>query len=186
MTRETAPGRPGQSDRGLALVGYRGTGKSTVGRIVADRLQRPFLDADTELEARAGRCVRAIFNEDGELAFRDQEERVLAELINHFPGAVIATGGGAVVRASNRSRLREFGHVVWLKAAPEELARRLASDPAGLAARPALSAAGTLGEIARVLASRTAWYREVAAAEIDTAGKTPDQVACAVLETWPA
>ncbi len=185
MTPELAPGRPGEFDRGLALVGYRGTGKSTVGRILADRLRRPFLDADTELEARAGRSVRAIFSEDGEPAFRDQEERLLAELIIEFPTAVIATGGGIVMRASNRSRLREFGHVVWLKAAPQELAHRLASEPGGLAARPALSAAGTLEEIARVLAARTPWYREVAAAEIDTAGKTPDQVACAVLETWP-
>ena len=186
MTRDPAPPRPRRPGRGLALVGYRGTGKSTVGRIVAGRSQRTFLDADLELEARAGRSVSAILTEEGEPVFRDWEERTLAELIEQSPTAVIATGGGAVAREVNRRRLRDFGFIVWLTAEPAELACRLQSDPGGLAARPALTADGTIAEIARVLEVRTPLYQEVADAVIETGGKDPDQVAAAILECWSA
>ena len=130
MTEHGLPLRrpPGQ---GLALVGYRGTGKSTVGRILAERLDRPFLDADLEIEARAGRSIAAIFADEGEPVFRDWEERTLAELIDEFPTAVLATGGGVVLREANRRRLRDFGFVVWLQGRAGALARRLAADRAG-------------------------------------------------------
>src|SRR5262245_34728391 len=94
--------------QGLALIGLRGTGQSTVGRILADRLGRPFADADVELEAAAGLSIPSIFEEFGEPCFRDWEERVLGELTAR-PGLILATGGGVVLRASNRQRLREFG-----------------------------------------------------------------------------
>jgi shikimate kinase len=184
MIRDPAPSCPRRPGRGLALVGYRGTGKSTVGRILARQSQRTFLDADLELEARAGRSVSAILTEEGEPVFRDWEERTLAELIERTPTAVIATGGGAVLREPNRRRLRDFGFVVWLTAEPDELACRLQSDPRGLAARPALSAHGTIGEIAGALQVRKPLYREVADAVIETDGKAPDQVAAAILECW--
>ena len=96
--------------RGLALVGLRGTGKSTVGRILAQRLDRPFFDADVELEQVAGRSIRAIFAEEGEPVFRDLESRVLAALAARR-GAVLATGGGVVLREPNR-RLVETPVVV--------------------------------------------------------------------------
>jgi shikimate kinase len=168
----------------LALVGYRGTGKSTVGRILADRSNRTFLDADLTVEARAGRPASEIFALFGEPIFRDWEERALAELIEAFPTAIIAAGGGAVLREANRRRLRDFGSVIWLTAEPAELARRLESDPRGVAARPALTAHGTIAEIARVLELRTPLYHEVADAVIDTGGKSPDQVAAAILACW--
>ena len=106
MTRDAATPRPCPPGLGLALVGCRGTGKSTVGRIVAAGLGRHFFDADLELEARARRSVSAILLDDGEPVFRDWEERTLAELIAAYPTAVVATGGGVVVREINRSRLR--------------------------------------------------------------------------------
>jgi shikimate kinase len=81
--------------RGLSLVGVRGTGKSTVGRILAQRIGLPFVDADGELEARAGKSIRAIFEDEGEGAFRDLEEQVLADLTGRAP-AVLATGGGSI------------------------------------------------------------------------------------------
>jgi shikimate kinase len=168
----------------LALIGYRGTGKSTVGRILADRSSRAFLDADLEIEARVGQSVRAIFAASGERVFRDWEEQTLAELIERGPTAIIATGGGAVLRESNRRRLRAFGFVVWLRAEPAELARRLSSDPLGLATRPALTADGTVVEIAKVLAERTPLYQEAADAVIDTGNKTPELVAAAILDCW--
>jgi shikimate kinase len=182
MIRDFAPRRAGRPGRGLALVGYRGTGKSTVGRILACQSRRDFLDADLELEARAGRSVRAILTEEGEVIFRDWEERILAELIEQSPTAVIATGGGVVVREVNRRRLRDFGFIVWLTAEADELASRILSDPRGLAARPALSADGTIAEIARVLQNRESLYQEVADAVIETGGKVPDEVAAAILE----
>ena len=169
--------RPRPTGQGLALVGGRGTGKSTVGRIVARGLDRPFFDADHELEARAGRSVAAILVTDGEPAFREWEERTLAALIADFPTAIVATGGGVVLREENRRRLRAFGFVVWLTADPAELAQRLEADPRGLAARPALTPDGTIAEIARIIEVRTPLYRSVADVMIDTGGKSPDQVA---------
>lgn len=173
------------AERGLVLIGYRGTGKSTVGRILAERSGRAFLDADREIEARAGRPIRSIFAEAGEPVFRDWEERTIAQLTAANPGAILATGGGAVLREANRRRLREFGFVAWLTADPAELARRLEADRPGLAERPALTAAGTLDEITQVLAARTLLYAGLADAIISTDGKGPRDVAEAILEVWP-
>jgi shikimate kinase len=171
--------------QGLALVGTRGSGKSTVGRILAGRLARPFLDADVELEARVGRPIAALFAEQGEPSFRDWEERVLTELAARHPGAVLATGGGVVLRAANRRLLRSFGFVVWLRADPEVASARLLADRDGVAARPALTSAGTINEIAGVLEARTPLYRGLADAVVETGGRTADEVADAISGIWP-
>ncbi|MEO6812270.1 MAG: shikimate kinase [Isosphaeraceae bacterium] len=158
---------------GLSLVGYRGTGKTTVGRLVAARLGLEFADADHELERRAGRSIATIFAEHGEPSFRDLEEAVLQDLSTR-PGLVLATGGGAILRETNRAALKRLGPVVWLTAPVETLARRLQGDRAS---RPALTAAGTLAEIADVLNARTPLYQEVADLVIDTKGHSPRRVA---------
>jgi shikimate kinase len=168
--------------RGIALIGYRGTGKSTVGRLVADRLGRPFADADREIEARAGRSIRAIFAGDGESTFRQHEATVLAELVVREPEGVVATGGGAILLEPNRKLLREFGFVVWLTADADTLTRRLQESQRGVDDRPSLTAAGTLAEIAAVLEARTSLYREVADLEVDTVGRNVEEVAVAVVE----
>jgi shikimate kinase len=170
--------------RGLVLIGYRGSGKSTVGKIIADRLNRPFRDTDLEIEARSGRSIAAIFAEEGEPAFRDWEERTIAELVGGFPDAVLATGGGAALRAANRRRIREFGFVAWLWAHPEELARRLDADSRSAASRPALTREGTLGEIVQVLAARAPLYQEMADATVETEGKGPELVASLLIDCW--
>ncbi|MDR3632700.1 MAG: shikimate kinase [Isosphaeraceae bacterium] len=175
MTQDIAP-----APSGLSLIGLRGTGKSTVGRLLAARLGRDFADADAVLEARAGRTIRAIFSDDGEPAFRDWEERVVTELTAR-PGLVLATGGGVVLRESNRARLRAYGPVVWLAAPPAVLATRLAADSRGLADRPALTAAGTLGELAAVLSAREPLYRDLADLVVDTSDRTPEEVVDAVV-----
>jgi shikimate kinase len=182
MTRDFASALP--RGLGLALIGARGTGKSTVGRLLARRVHRRFLDLDPEIEARAGRSIRAIFTDWGEPAFRDWEERTLAAVTEANPGAILATGGGAVLRPVNRQRIRAFGFVVWLTADPDELARRLEADPRGLSDRPALTTAGTLGEIAQVLRQRSPLYRELAGAVVETGGKSPDDVVEAILACW--
>jgi shikimate kinase len=177
--------RTPQNRQGLALVGSRGTGKSTVGRILADRLVRTFLDADVELEERLGRSIASIFAEDGEAVFRNCEEQLLSELTSAHPGAILATGGGVVLRETNREALRSFGYVVWLWADPAVVAARLQADRRGLEQRPALTPAGTLAEVAAVLESRTPLYRAVAHAVVDTSTRTPVNVVEAILELWP-
>jgi shikimate kinase len=168
----------------MALIGYRGSGKSTVGSILAGWLGRAFIDVDLEIEARAGRSIAAIFAESGERAFRDWEEATLAEITTLDPSAILATGGGAVLRELNRRRIRSLGFVVWLVAPPPELARRLESDRRGLEERPPLTGAGTLEEISHVLAERSPYYRELADVVIDTAGQTPTEVAREILGCW--
>ena len=125
----------------LFLIGPRGSGKTTVGRLVAQRLGIPFCDADQALEADAGRSVRAIVVEDGEPAFRDREEQILVKLVQLGP-AVIATGGGVVAREANRQLLKTAGKAVWLTADADTLLERLTADPATAERRPNLSVGG--------------------------------------------
>jgi shikimate kinase len=173
------PPRPG---RGVALVGYRGTGKSTVGRLLAGQTNREFIDVDLHIEARSGRSIDEIFAELGEPIFRDWEERTLAELLEQFPEAIIATGGGSVLREQNRQRLREFGDIVWLTALPDELARRLLADERSRRGRPPLTAFGAIEEIAQVLCARMPIYEAMADFVVETGGKRPEEVATTILE----
>jgi shikimate kinase len=101
------------TDRPIFLVGFMGSGKSTVGAALAERLGWAFLDTDTRVEERAGRTIEAIFREDGEARFRELEDEVVAGL-DGLHRAVVATGGGLFLRFANRRRLRGLGHSVWL------------------------------------------------------------------------
>ncbi len=175
---------PSAPSGGLALVGSRGTGKSTVGQILADRLGLRFTDSDREIEAAEGQPIRAIFVARGEPGFRAIEARVIAGLADRPASGVVATGGGSVLDEGNRRAIRRFGFVAWLAADPDTLADRLARSDNGVADRPPLTSAGTLAEIADVLAARAPLYREVADAVIETAGRTVDQVADLVLGAW--
>ena len=169
--------------KGLALIGYRGTGKSTIGKLVARRAGRKFLDLDREIERRAARPIHAIFLEKGEPAFRDLEESVLLDLaVQH--DCVLATGGGAILRESNRRGLRNFGLIVWLTASCEVLARRLSHDGREGKARPALTSAGTLAEIETVLTQRLPLYQLAADARVETEGRPASRVAEDVLQLW--
>lgn len=170
--------------RGLVLVGYRGTGKSTVGRILAERTGRTFVEVDETIVARAGKTIRAIFEEDGEPAFRDIEEAVVRDLTENHPGAVLGTGGGTILRESNRRMLRSFGLVAWLRADVAELARRLEADTATRETRPSLTSKGAVEEIAEVMAYRTPFYEEIAHVAIDAQGIDPAEVAGRILEHW--
>lgn len=174
MTPEPEPGG------GLVLIGYRATGKSTVGRIAAERLGWPFRDADEELERASGRRIPDIFREHGEEHFRELEGRTIASL-TAGPRAVLATGGGAILREENRRALRRFGLVVWLTAEPKLLADRLRHSPGG---RPALTSAGLLAEIADVLEARTPLYEETAHVVVPTGRRPAREVADAVLAAF--
>jgi shikimate kinase len=160
----------------IFLIGYRGTGKSAVARYLAEKLEYDSIDADEEIERRAGKSIAAIFAENGEAAFRDLECRLVAELAR-VRRTVVALGGGAVLREANRSAIRAAGPVVWLTAPVEAIVARLAADPATSGRRPNLTKIGGRQEVETVLAERTPLYRECATLVVNTDGKTCAQVA---------
>jgi shikimate kinase len=161
----------------IVLVGLMGSGKSTVGRILAARLHRPFLDSDEMVEARTGRTVREIFETDGEAAYRTLETEALLEALDSPEPAIIAAAGGVVLSAVNREALRRrAGKVVWLRATPGLLVdRALRQDHRPLLER---DPAGTMAQMA---ADRTDLYAEVADEIIDIDRLTPAQVANRVM-----
>ena len=161
----------------ITLVGYRGTGKSTVAALLADRFGCAWADADAVLEERLGTTIAALVRERGEAAFRDAETAILRDLLAADLG-VLATGGGVVLRAENRDLLRQHGRpVVWLTAPADVIRGRLAADPLTADRRPGLVGGDPLAEIDGALAAREPLYREVADAAFDTAGTTPVEVA---------
>jgi shikimate kinase len=163
----------------IALIGYRGTGKSTVAQQLALRLGWDWADADVEVERRAGKSIAAIFADEGEEAFRELEAAVVDELCRR-PRVIIALGGGAVLRADNRAAIGGCGAVAWLKAAVDTIVRRLAADPATTARRPNLTKTGGRTEIDELLATRTPFYRGCATLEVDTEDKTPAEIAAEI------
>jgi shikimate kinase len=141
----------------LTLVGMPGCGKSTVGRHLARQLGLRFVDADHEIEQRIGMPIREFFAARGEEAFRDVEQAVIEELAGQ-PGQVLATGGGAVLRPSNREALHARSHVFYLRSTPEELARRLRHDTQ----RPLLQVADPLRRLRELYRDRDPLYRRTA------------------------
>ena len=118
----------------IVLVGLMGAGKSTVGRLLAERLGFSFLDLDREIEQSAGRTIPEIFAQEGEDGFRAHERAAIASL-SDCSGLIIATGGGAVVDRDNRARLQRLGPVFWLDVSPDVAAQRTAAG----GGRPLLS-----------------------------------------------
>ncbi len=169
----------------LLLIGYRGSGKSAVGRLLAERLSLAFFDADEELERRAGRSIAQMFAEQGEPYFRDLESQTLKDLAAQR-GAVLSLGGGVVLRPENREVIRAAGTVVWLRASAATLHRRIEEDAATAARRPNLTAAGGLAEIEQLLAARTPLYEACADLPLDTDALSTAEVAEAILAKLPS
>jgi shikimate kinase len=147
----------------IILIGLPGSGKSTVGRQLARRLQLSFLDSDQVIEERLGCSIRDYFEREGEASFRDVEESVIDEL-TLLTGGVLSTGGGSVLRPANRQHLRGRGYVVYLRSSPEELFRRLRND----VNRPLLQVADPLGRLRDLYVQRDPLYRETAHFVIET------------------
>lgn len=147
----------------IALIGLPGSGKTTVGRQLARRLQLPFVDSDHEIEQRLGCSIRAFFEREGEERFRDVEAAVIDELTAAGP-MVLSTGGGAVLRAENRRCLKARGKVFYLRSTPEDVFRRLRHDRN----RPLLQVADPLQRLRELYAVRDPLYREVAHFVIET------------------
>ncbi|MDA1055105.1 MAG: shikimate kinase [Planctomycetota bacterium] len=159
----------------LILIGYRGTGKTTVARRVAELLERTCLDADVEVERRAGKSIKQIFDDDGEQVFRELEVQVIADLVQHGH-AVLSLGGGAVMREETRHAIAP-GIVVWLTARPETVQARMTEDTKTSQQRPNLTTSGGLAEITSLLSQRAPLYRACADFTVETDRKSAEQVA---------
>ncbi len=163
-------------ERNIALIGFRATGKSTVGKILARKLGRLFLDMDQRLASEAGCSIAAWVEQEGWDSFR-RAESALLKLISLQKDLVVATGGGVVLDPQSRRVLSENFFTVWLKATPETIYARLSSDPGSTLTRPSLSELPVKEEIEKVLFQREPLYSQVAGAEIDTEGKQTIRIA---------
>ena len=160
----------------LTLIGYRGSGKTSVAEALAQKLGLTAVDSDQIIQQRAACTIKQIFERQGETAFRNLEAEVIADILSG-PGTILSAGGGAILRENTRERMRSVGPVVWLTATPEELGRRIAADQVSSAQRPSLTDAGLLQEIESVLQQRTPIYEAASTLQIETEGKSPEEIA---------
>jgi shikimate kinase len=168
MQTESGTARGAGADENIFLVGLMGAGKSSVGKLLAKRLGKTFYDSDHEIERATGVKIPVIFEIEGEAGFRARETRMLAELLVHGPGIVLATGGGAVLSAQNRRLLAENGIVVYLRAAVTDLWNRTRHDKN----RPLLNAEEPRAKLEQLHAERDPLYREVAHIIVDTGNQS--------------
>ncbi len=155
----------------ITLIGYRGTGKSTVAPLLAARLGWNSIDADIEIEQRYGQSIAEIFATEGEAGFRSREAAVMSDLLSRSQ-LVIAAGGGAILHSQTRQAIRAAGPAVWLTASLDTIVSRLAVDPTTTGRRPSLTEHDPRTEIAMVLATRTPLYAETASMTLDTEGRS--------------
>ena len=156
----------------IFLIGLMGAGKTSVGKLLARRLGRTFIDSDHEIERATGVRVPVIFEIEGEVGFRTRESRMLAELANR-PNIVLATGGGAILAPENRKLLAQRGIVVYLRAAPHDLWQRTRHDRN----RPLLRNIDPLGTLSRLFDERDPLYREIAHVTVDTGNQSLSSLA---------
>ena len=159
----------------IVLIGYRGSGKTTIGRKLASRLWQDLIDTDQLIVTKAGKNIATIFREDGEQVFRDMETEVVLETLK-LQDVVISLGGGAVMREENRFAIKNSGHkVIYLRCHPQVLYHRLSSDTGSSLMRPSLTPyGGTVQEIQQMLDIREPLYRGVMTAELDVTNLTVD------------
>lgn len=160
----------------IVLLGFRGCGKTTIGKRLADRLWQKVVDTDDLVSKAAGKTIREIFEQDGEQRFRDLEVEAVAQALA-MDEVVVALGGGAVLREENRALLTASAHKrLFLKCEPEELIKRINADPYTADTRPALTPhGGGIEEVRELLAEREPLYRRVMTAELDVTNLTPEE-----------
>jgi shikimate kinase len=164
--------------RNVYLIGYRGTGKSTVARLLGQQLGLPTLDMDELIEARSGLSIRSIFAQEGERGFRQRESAILND-VGAKSGCIVATGGGIVLDVTNRQCLRKSGTAAWLTADAATIWQRMQADSTTWDRRPNLSVGG-LEEVKVLLVAREPLYRECADCTVDTTNRSPEEVAALV------
>lgn len=156
----------------VVLIGMMGSGKTTVGRLVAERTGREFIDLDEMIEQRVEKRIVDIFSESGEDAFRELETETLRDAAG-ATHAVIATGGGVVIRPENRRILQDLGIVVWLDAPPDELLKRIGDDES----RPMIHGKNPLKRLERLISERRGFYADASHIHLDTSELTPEEIA---------
>ena len=164
------------TDSSVILTGFMGSGKSSVGRILAESLGCPFIDLDTAIITEKGRSINEIFSSEGEYSFRSLERTMLERVLAADGAKVVATGGGAVINAHNRLLMRQHGLVVNLKAMPEQILQRLQ----GCDDRPILSGERSDERVLTLINDREQFYAD-ADIRIDTDGKSVEDVAVEIL-----
>lgn len=170
-------------DRHLYLTGYRGTGKSTIGRLLAKELDRQCVDLDDRVEEISQKTIRQIFEEGGEESFRRWESEAL-RLVSDGEPCVIALGGGAILREENRRLISETGLCFWLDADAETLLQRIHGDVSSATRRPALTDLSELEEIRRMLETRQPLYQQASDGRLDVSSGRPEEIAAEVLRRW--
>ena len=181
----------------LTLIGYRATGKTTLARLLAERLGCDWIDADVEIERRAGKSIARFSPRTASRPSATSKPRVIADLCRRqepVPAGVIgdpcrrqelvlAAGGGAPLRPESREAMRAGGKVVWLKATPATIHARMSGDQTTAARRPNLTNQGGLEEIVQVLTRREPIYRQTAHLEVDTEEKRPGEIVEEILSS---
>lgn len=162
--------------KSVALIGARGCGKTTVGRVLAGLLGGECMDTDELVVQRAGRSIADIFASEGEAGFRKRESQVVREVVEK-PPAVISVGGGAVLNPKNVDALRVVAVLVWLTAPAEVLYPRISMDPATAKSRPPLTGQPGVEEVRRILAERSPFYQRACDFQIDTVDREPREIA---------
>lgn len=164
----------------IYLTGYRGSGKTSVGKLLGQRLSRPVIDLDDRIEAAAGMSIREIFEEEGEAGFRDRESVALRMAGVELP-SVISLGGGAILREENRRLIAATGFCVWLKADIDTVLERLNRDTVTAERRPALTTLPQREEIASMLTTREPIYASASNVAINVTGKQLNEITDEVL-----
>ncbi len=166
--------------KSIVLIGFMGSGKSTVGRELHQRLGYPLVDMDQVIEQRARKSIAAIFADEGEQVFRDRETSLLEELDDPTaPRRIISTGGGVIGREVNRALLRQLGYVVWLNAPMSVILDRTSKNRE----RPLLHTDDPAAKIAALMETRRPLYDEAAHLRVDTAGLDSKELATGILES---
>ena len=159
----------------IILIGYRCSGKTSVGKRLARELGRLFVDTDDWLKEKAGRSISNIVEDDGWEGFRQLEREVIQEVCSR-DNTVIATGGGAILDPANVAAMQRNGRVVWLKVSPQKVKQRMARDENTDDLRPSLTSKGLYDEIVDVLKEREPLYEQAMDLVIDTDHKTIDEI----------
>jgi len=171
---------PETPPKNIVLIGFMGSGKSTIGRELHHRLGYPLVDMDSVIEQRAGMPISDIFATRGEPAFRDMESELLTDLLDpKEPRRIISTGGGVIIRPQNRQLLRQLGFVVWLHAPIQIIQDRTARSRD----RPLLQGDDAAARARILMDLRKPWYAETAHMKLDTEGLDADEITAGILES---
>ena len=164
----------------IVLVGFMGSGKSSIGRELHQNLGYELIDTDQVIEQQAGKSIPEIFDQEGEAAFRHYETELLEQLkTKQTSHHIISTGGGMVCSPKNRCLLRELGFVVWLQCSTKEILERTSQNKN----RPLLQCDDPMHAISSLLQERSPYYQDTAHLEVNTTGLSLDEVSCGILES---